>query len=53
MQIDVLLFATLKDLAGTGKLKISLSDGDATVKDVRQALIEQLDRRFEGEEVTH
>ena len=39
MQINVLLFATLKDLAGTKKLTLSLNDDENTVNDVRQALI--------------
>lgn len=41
MQINVLLFATLKDLAGTKKLLLSLNDDKNTVNDVRQALINQ------------
>ena len=39
MQINVLLFATLKDLVGTNKLILSLNDDENTVNDVRQALI--------------
>ncbi|MEQ8674378.1 MAG: molybdenum cofactor biosynthesis protein MoaE [Aggregatilineales bacterium] len=37
MQIKVLLFATLKDLAGTNKLDLTL-DENATLADVKQAL---------------
>jgi molybdopterin converting factor subunit 1 len=40
MQIQILLFATLKDLAGSNRLTLTLSDG-ATVTDVRRALITQ------------
>ncbi|HEX2906327.1 MAG TPA: molybdopterin converting factor subunit 1 [Phototrophicaceae bacterium] len=37
MKIHVLLFATLKDLAGQNRLTVTVSDG-ATVADVKQAL---------------
>jgi molybdopterin synthase catalytic subunit len=40
MQVHILLFANLKDLAGRNRLTLTLSDG-ATVMDVRQALISQ------------
>lgn len=40
MQVTVLLFATLKDLAGTNKLTLTVSD-TATVDDVRTALVEK------------
>jgi len=40
MQVHILLFATLKDLAGQNRLTLSLAD-NATVADVRQALIAQ------------
>jgi molybdopterin synthase catalytic subunit len=38
MQIQVLLFATLKDLAGTNRLALTLPVDRATVDDVRRAL---------------
>lgn len=41
MQIKVLLFATLKDLAGNNRLTLTLPDGVITVSDARQALIRQ------------
>ncbi|MBC7872227.1 MAG: molybdenum cofactor biosynthesis protein MoaE [Chitinophagaceae bacterium] len=40
MQVSVLLFATLKDIAGSNKLSLVLSGENATVDDVRQGLIE-------------
>ena len=40
MQIQILLFATLKDLAGSNRLTLTVMDG-ATVTDVRRALIAQ------------
>lgn len=40
MQIKVLLFATLKDLAGTNKLDLTLNE-NATLADVKQALSAQ------------
>jgi MoaE-MoaD fusion protein len=40
MNIQILLFATLKDLAGSNRLTLTLSDS-ATVTDVRKALISQ------------
>ena len=39
MQITILLFATLKDIAGQSKLTLALADGPATVADVRRALV--------------
>ncbi len=39
MQIKVLLFATLKDLAGTNTLTLDLPGDAATLEDVRQRLI--------------
>lgn len=41
MQIRILLFATLKDLAGKNRLTLTLPDTNTTVADVRQALIAQ------------
>lgn len=41
MQVKVLLFATLKDIAGQSKLTLSLTDERPTVADVRRALIVQ------------
>lgn len=38
MQVRVLLFATLKDIAGQNRLTLSLPDGGATVTEVRRAL---------------
>lgn len=38
MQVTVLLFATLKDQAGTGKLSVRLADDRATVGGVREEL---------------
>ena len=39
MQIKILLFATLKDIAGQSKLDLTLPDDRGTVAGVRQALI--------------
>lgn len=39
MRISVLLFATLKDIAGRNNLRVELPEEDATVDDVRRALI--------------
>lgn len=41
MQINVLLFATLKDIVGQNNLKLTLLAGGATVADVRRALVAQ------------
>jgi MoaE-MoaD fusion protein len=41
MQVRILLFATLKDLAGKNRLTLTLPDGNMTVADVRRALIGQ------------
>ena len=41
MQVRVLLFATLKDLAGKNRLTLSLPEGNNTVDQVRGALIAQ------------
>jgi molybdopterin synthase catalytic subunit len=41
MQITVLLFATLKDVAGQSKLMLTLPDEAATVADTRKALVAQ------------
>lgn len=41
MQVRILLFATLKELAGTNRLTLTLAQEAATVGDVRQALIAQ------------
>ena len=41
MQIEVLLFATLKDIAGQNKLTLTLPGETATVTDVRAKLAEQ------------
>jgi molybdopterin synthase catalytic subunit len=38
MKVNVLLFATLKDLAGQNRLAVTLPDAGATVDDVREAL---------------
>lgn len=40
MQINILLFATLKDRAGTSRLTLDVAEG-ATINDVRRALIER------------
>lgn len=42
MKLSVLLFATLKDVAGQGKLSLTLPGDAATVADVRRALSEQI-----------
>lgn len=39
MQVRILLFATLKDMAGKNRLNLSLPHEGATVTDVRQALL--------------
>ncbi len=39
MKINILLFATLKDIAGQRELTLTLPDGGATVQDVRQELV--------------
>ena len=41
MQIEVLLFATLRDLAGAKRVTLTLPDGDLTVKALRAALIDR------------
>ncbi|HEX2622866.1 MAG TPA: molybdopterin converting factor subunit 1, partial [Phototrophicaceae bacterium] len=41
MQINILLFATLKDLAGQHKLVFTIPDTTRTLQDVRQALSER------------
>jgi molybdopterin synthase catalytic subunit len=41
MQISVLLFATLKDLAGKPRLSLTLPGDSATVADVRRTLVAQ------------
>lgn len=41
VQIVVLLFATLKDLAGTGRLSLTLTEEPTTVSAVREHLVEQ------------
>ncbi len=41
MQVRILLFATLKDIAGQSKLTLVLRDDPATVADVRRALVGQ------------
>jgi MoaE-MoaD fusion protein len=41
MQVNVLLFATLKDITGQSRLSLSLPRDSATVADVRQALAER------------
>ncbi|MBZ0302453.1 MAG: molybdopterin converting factor subunit 1 [Anaerolineae bacterium] len=41
MQVQILLFATLKDIAGQPRLTLTLPDGPATVADVRRALVAQ------------
>ena len=43
MHVQILLFATLKDLAGSNRLTLTLGDS-ATVTDVRKALIAQYPR---------
>ena len=39
MKVNILLFATLKDIAGKSSLTLDLPEGRATVADVRRALI--------------
>jgi MoaE-MoaD fusion protein len=41
MQVRILLFATLKDLAGKNRLTLMLPDGNMTVADIRRALTAQ------------
>lgn len=41
MQIEILFFATLKDLIGQKRLTIALTDGDQTLNGVRAYLIER------------
>lgn len=41
MQVKVLLFATLKDIAGQSQITLMLPDDSATVTDVRRALADQ------------
>ncbi|MCU0496410.1 MAG: molybdopterin converting factor subunit 1 [Anaerolineae bacterium] len=41
MQVEILLFATLKDLAGTNRLTLDLSLSTATVSDVRVSLAQR------------
>lgn len=41
MQVNILLFATLKDRAGTNRLTLDLTLENATVADVRRVLTEQ------------
>ena len=41
MQVRILLFATLKDLAGKNRLILVMPEESATVTDVRRALIAQ------------
>jgi MoaE-MoaD fusion protein len=41
MQISVLLFATLKDIAGKSRLSLTVDGEEATVADVRHALVAQ------------
>lgn len=40
MQVNILLFATLKDRAGTSRLTLDVDEG-ATINDVRRALVER------------
>jgi molybdopterin synthase catalytic subunit len=42
MQITVLLFATLKDIAGTNRISLTLPGDTATVADVRSAMTERV-----------
>ncbi len=44
MHISVLLFATLKDIAGSSRLTLSLHGDEATVAEVRHALVAQYPR---------
>jgi MoaE-MoaD fusion protein len=51
MQVQILLFATLKDIAGTNRLTLDLSSHPARVDDVRAALIDlypQIDRNIKA-----
>ncbi len=41
MEVNVLLFATLKQIAGQGKIKLTLPGDEATVADVRVGLTEK------------
>ena len=41
MQINILFFATLKDLTGTKRLTLNLGSENATLADVRQSLIQR------------
>jgi molybdopterin synthase catalytic subunit len=42
MQITVILFATLKDIAGTNRIALALPGDAATVADVRRAIVERM-----------
>lgn len=42
MQVSVLFFATLKDIAGQGRMTVALPGESATVADVRRSLSEQM-----------
>jgi molybdopterin synthase catalytic subunit len=42
MQITVVLFATLKDIAGTNRIALALPGDAATVADVRRAIVERM-----------
>ncbi len=42
MQVSVLFFATLKDIAGQGRMTVALPGDSATVADVRRSLAEQI-----------
>jgi molybdopterin synthase catalytic subunit len=42
MQVSVLFFATLKDIAGQGRMMVALPGESATVADVRRSLAEQI-----------
>jgi MoaE-MoaD fusion protein len=44
MQVSILLFATLKDIAGKQRLSVALPGENATVADVRGALVAQYPR---------
>lgn len=39
MRVDVLLFATLKDITGSSRVRLTLPDDAASVDDIRRALI--------------
>lgn len=41
MQIEVLLFATLRDLAGTKRISLSMAGESTTIKQVRQEMIDR------------